>query len=136
MSTIPYIAYISRSKQDRFGQEKVKVKLLVSQSCLTLPWTASLPLSLEFSRQEYQSGLPIPSSGDCPDPGIKTALQADSLPSEPQARKVWVGEPWANLPSQLFLRLGCPFFLCPCWPSTSLLPSSGFKNLSFRMLRT
>ena len=43
-------------------------------------------LSLEFSSQEYWSGLPFPSQGDFPDPGMKPgspALQADSLPSEP-----------------------------------------------------
>ena len=41
---------------------------------------------MEFSRQEYWSGLPCPSPGDLPDPGIKPsspAWQADSLPSEP-----------------------------------------------------
>ena len=41
---------------------------------------------MEFSRQDYWSGLPFPSPGDLPDPGIKPrspALQADSLPSEP-----------------------------------------------------
>ena len=39
-----------------------------------------------FSRQEYRSGLPFPSPGDLPDPGIEPrspALQADALPSEP-----------------------------------------------------
>ena len=39
-----------------------------------------------FSRQEYWSGLPFPSPGDLPDPGIESgspALQADSLPFEP-----------------------------------------------------
>ena len=43
------------------------------------------PLSMEPSRQEYWSGLPFPSSGDLPDPGIepRSASQADSLPSEP-----------------------------------------------------
>ena len=44
------------------------------------------PLSMEFSRQEDWSGLPVPSPGDLPDPGIETrypALQADSLLSEP-----------------------------------------------------
>ena len=43
-------------------------------------------LSVEFSRQEYWSGLPFPSPGDIPDPGVEPgspALQADSLPSEP-----------------------------------------------------
>ena len=41
--------------------------------------------SMEFSRQEYWSGLPFPSPGDLPDPGIEPrspALQADMLPSE------------------------------------------------------
>ena len=52
------------------------------------PQTAArqAPLSMEFSRQEYWSGLPFPSPGDLPDPGIKPrapGLQADSLPSEP-----------------------------------------------------
>ena len=41
--------------------------------------------SMEFSRQEYWSGLPLPSSGDLPNPGFEPgspALHADSLPSE------------------------------------------------------
>ena len=40
---------------------------------------------MEFSRQEYWSGLPFPSPGDLPEPGIKPGsptLQADALPSE------------------------------------------------------
>ena len=52
------------------------------------PWTVArqAPLSLGISRQEYWSGLPFPSPGDLPDPGIKLRspiLQVDSLPSEP-----------------------------------------------------
>ena len=42
-----------------------------------------------FSRQEYWSGLPFPSPGDLPNPGIEPrspALQADSLPSEPPGK--------------------------------------------------
>ena len=41
---------------------------------------------MEFSRQEYWSGLPFPSPGDLPNPGIELmspALEADSLLSEP-----------------------------------------------------
>ena len=41
---------------------------------------------MEFFRQEYRSGLPFPSPGDLPDPGVEPesfALQADTLPSEP-----------------------------------------------------
>ena len=62
---------------------------LVAKSCLTpaTPWTVAYqaPLSMGFSRQEYWSGLPFPSLGDLPDPGIKPgspALQADSLLTE------------------------------------------------------
>ena len=52
------------------------------------PWTVAYqaPPSMEFSRQEYWSGLPFPSPGDLLDPGIEPrspALQADALPSEP-----------------------------------------------------
>ena len=42
-----------------------------------------------FSRQEYWSGLPVPSPGDLPNPGIEPRspeLQADSLPAEPQGK--------------------------------------------------
>ena len=49
------------------------VNVLVTQSCLTLcdPMSYKTPLSLEFSRQEYWSGLSFPSPGDLPDPGIE-----------------------------------------------------------------
>ena len=55
------------------------------------PWTVAhqAPLTMEFSRQEYWSGLPCPSPGDLPDPGIKPGspvLQVDSLPAEPPGK--------------------------------------------------
>ena len=66
---------------------------LVAKLCLTFatPWTIALqvPLSVGFSRQEYWSGLPFPSPGDLPNPGIEPgspALQADSLPTELQGK--------------------------------------------------
>ena len=55
---------------------------------LTVAYQA-LP-SMGFSRQEYWSGLPFPSPGDLPDPGIEPgspALQADALPSEPPGKQ-------------------------------------------------
>ena len=59
-------------------------------SCVRLfAWTHQAPLSVEFSGQEYWSGLPFPSPGDLPDPGIKPrypTFQADSLPSEPPGK--------------------------------------------------
>ena len=69
----------------------------VSHLCLTLcdPRGCNLlgSSSLEFSRQEYWSGLPFPSPGYLPDPRIKPgslALQADSLLSEPPGNQVYV----------------------------------------------
>ena len=55
------------------------------------PWTVAYqaPPSMGFSRQEYWSGLPFPSSGDLPNPGIEPrspALQADALTSEPPGK--------------------------------------------------
>ena len=55
------------------------------------PWTVARQalLSMGFPRQEYWSGLPFPSPGDLPDPGIEPgspALQADSLASEPPGK--------------------------------------------------
>ena len=73
------------------------MKVLVTQSCLTLcdsmDCSPQGPLSMEFSRQEYWSGLPFPSPGDLSDSGIESSvptLQADSLPSEPP------GKPWGS----------------------------------------
>ena len=55
------------------------------------PWTIAYQASpsMGFSKQEYWSRLPFPSSGNLPDPGIKPgspALQADALPSEPPGK--------------------------------------------------
>ena len=68
-------------------EAKVKVFVASVVSNSATPWTVvcEAPLSMEFSRQEYWSGLPFPSLWDLPNPGIKPgspALQADSLLSE------------------------------------------------------
>ena len=61
---------------------KVKVKLLSRVQFFVTTWTVAYkdPPCMEFSRQEYWSGLPFPSPGDLPDPGIK--------PGSPMASKV------------------------------------------------
>ena len=66
---------------------------LIAKSCPTLasPWAVACqtPLSMGFSREEYWSGLPFPSPGDLPDPGIKPrspALRAETLTSEPPGK--------------------------------------------------
>ena len=74
-----------------FKEKKEKVKSLSRVRLFATPWTVAYqaPLSMEFSRQEYWSGLPFPSSGDLPDPGIEPrspVLQADVLPSEPPGK--------------------------------------------------
>ena len=67
---------------------KVKVKLLSPVRLCATPWTVAYqaPPSMGFSRQKYWSGLPFPSPGDLPEPGIEQrspAFQADALTSEP-----------------------------------------------------
>ena len=67
--------------QHRVKKSTMKVK--VTQSCLTL----CDPMG--FSRPEYWRGWPFLSPGDLPNPGIEPkspALQADSLPAEPQGK--------------------------------------------------
>ena len=60
--------------------------------CHPVDCNLQAPLSMGFSRQEYYSGLPFPSPGDLPDPGIEPrspTLQADALTSlEPPQNKV------------------------------------------------
>ena len=64
------------------------MKLLSHVRLFATPWTVDCQalLSMAFSRQEYWSGLPFPSPGNLPDPGIEPgspALEADALTSEP-----------------------------------------------------
>ena len=71
------------------------------------PWTVACqaPLSMRFSRKEHWSGLPFPSPGDLPDPGIEPrspALEADPLVSEPPGKPRHSGMASFPFPS-------CPF---------------------------
>ena len=73
------------------NRKKVKVKSLSHVRLFATPWSVArqAPPSMGFSRQEYWSGLPFPSPGDLPNPGIEPqspALHADSLPSEPPGK--------------------------------------------------
>ena len=70
-----------------FSYSFVKVKSLSHVQLFATPWTVACqaPSSVGFSRQEYWSGLPFPSLGDFPDPGIEPrslALQVDTLTPE------------------------------------------------------
>ena len=79
------ILYVNEKEKGKEGKSLGHVQLFV------IPWAVAYqaPSSMEFSRQEYWNGLPFPSPGDLPEPGIKPrspALQADILPSEPPGK--------------------------------------------------
>ena len=66
------------------GYLKVNLKSLSRVRLFATPWTVAYeaPPSMEFSKQECWSGLPFPSPGDLPHPGIEPrspALQADAF---------------------------------------------------------
>ena len=66
--------------------QKYMWKLLSRVQFFATPWTIQ---SMEFSRPEYWSGLPFPSPGDLPNPGIELkspTLRVDSLPAEPPGK--------------------------------------------------
>ena len=80
---------------------------------------------MEFSRQEYWSGLPFPFLGDFPDPGIEPgspALPADSLPSEPPGKPLLTCSVF-----QIWLLTFCSFLrtisVYACFPCVIITPS-------------
>ena len=79
----------------------MKVKSLSRVGLFATPWTVTHQASpsMEFCRQEHWSGLPFPSPGDLPDPGIEPgspALQADTLPSEPRGSPTFIHK-WKDI---------------------------------------
>ena len=82
------------------------VKPLSRVSDSATPWTVAYQLSpsVGFSRQEYWSGLPFPSPGDLPNPGIEPrspAIQADALPSEPPGKPQYEEQYDSKRPKQV-----------------------------------
>ena len=71
-----------------------EVKLLSRVQLFATPWTVAyrVPPSMGFSRQEYWSGLPFPSSDDLPEPGIEPtspaayALAGEFFTTEPPGK--------------------------------------------------
>ena len=96
------------------------MKLLSHARLFLTPWTIAhqAPPSMGFSRQEYWSGLPFPSPGDLPNPGIEPrppVLQAEALTSEPPGKpiaqrycKKWLGLLSKNVPDRVE---GCGSYL-------------------------
>ena len=74
------------------------------------PWTVAyqVPPSMGFSRQEYWSGLPFPSPGDLPDPGIEPGsptFQAEALTSEPPGKLYAYVTPFVIVPQFLYFSI-------------------------------
>ena len=87
-------------------QSESEVKSLSRVQLFAAPWTVAhqAPPSMGFSRQEYWSGLPFPSPGDLPDPGIEPrspALQVDALTSEPPGKPIEMQKPSSKLARQI-----------------------------------
>ena len=104
--------------------------MLYEQDCAVLsrsvvsdsvtPWTVAhqVPLSMEFSRPEYRSGLPCPPPEDLPNPEIKPrspTLQADSLPSWPPGKSKNSGVSSLSLFQGIFLTQDSNRGLLHCW---------------------
>ena len=88
---VTLIIYLIR----RVKRKKVKLKSLSHVQLFGTPWTVAYqaPPSMRFSRQEHWSGLPLPSPGDLPNPGIESGspiVQADALPSKPPGKSEYI----------------------------------------------
>ena len=129
--------------------EKLQLKVK-SLSCVQLLWPhgtvayQALP-SMEFTRQEYWSGLPFPSPGKFPNPGIKPrslALQAIlyQLSHQESPRKLeWVGYPFSSTSSWPRNLTGIPciagrFFTSWANREAQIVPWACNKRASFRYL--
>ena len=102
----------------------VCVSHLVVPKFFVTPWTVvhQAPLSMELSRQEYWSGLPYPSPGHSPNPGIEPvspALQADSLWSEPP------GEPNIFIYTHMYIYIYS--YICACMCSVASVMSDSLR---------
>ena len=89
---------------------------------LVTPWTVGhqAPLSMGLPKQEYWSGLPFPSPGDLPDPGIKLALAGRFFTTEPP------GKPWMGFSSVQLLshvQLFATPWIAACQASLSITNS-------------
>ena len=103
------------------------VKLLNRVQLFVTPWAVAhqAPMSVEFSRQEYWSGLPCPSPGDLPDPGIEPvspALQADSLPSEPPGKPSWIYKTTSKVANIIGRHAACFSYASGLWAGAFKVP--------------
>jgi len=118
-----------------------EVKSLSPVWLFATPWTVAhqAPPSMEFSRQEYWSGLPFPSPGDLPHPGIKPGsptLWADALPSEPPGNPIRYGTVLEKLESWNLERIYLNIWTA--WDTLWTIATKGpfSENLFFSCLKS
>ena len=101
LSSVYQSIYIKNQRLKKVSPKHIWYRFFLFVTCSVMsdsswpPQTVACqaPLSMGFSRQECWSGLPFPSSGDLPNPGIQPGsptLQADSLPSEPPGKLQYI----------------------------------------------
>ena len=113
---------------------KSKWKLLGRVWLFATPWklACQAPLSMEFPRLEYWSGLPFPPPGDLTDPGVEhgfPALQAGSLLSEPPGKPITKWVPWFLIVEDKWLPWRKAFF-----PNENFLHAKSIHLLSTVLL--
>ena len=86
------LIYTGHGKESAYNARKVKVKSLSRVRLFATPWTGAYqaPPSMGFSRQECWSGLPFPSPGDLPNPGIEPRSPAFQAGFNLWATREWV----------------------------------------------
>ena len=96
--------------------------------------TCQAALSMEFSRQEYCGGWPLPSPGDPPNPGAKhrsPALQKVSLPTEPPAKPKNTGVGSLSLLQEIFPTQESNWLLLHCRQIEGIFCFQYFFNFRF-----
>ena len=94
------LCFKERTEQEIYERKKVLVPSHVRLFAISGTVTHEAPLFMEFSRQEYYSGVPFSSPEDLPNPGIKPGsptLQANSLLSEPPGKPHEIQEHMLNI---------------------------------------
>ena len=93
--TVKRLPTMQETRVQSLGQDDLEEQMATHSSVLAwkIPWTEEpgRPQSMGLPRQEYWSGLPFPSPGDLPNPGIEPrspALQTDALTSEPPGKPI------------------------------------------------
>ena len=116
------------------SERKIKMKSLSCVRLFVTSWTVAYqaPPSMGFSRQEYRSGVPLPSPGDLPDPGMEPGsptFQADALSSKPPGKPYGKGIRW-QMRKHCFCLKATVFV---SWVSHGPLKRQGFVVLNVKM---